>query len=464
MKTRTTIKHILLALTIALCIVSCSKDKKTTPTPAPVLQEITFEDLLKLSTGTSVKVPANTKITGIVISDISNKNIDPKTIVLQEATGKAGIVVTFTAAQKFALGDQVDVNISGQTLAQVNGEVELTNIPANNATKSGTGTIIPAVTNAAAIIQNATAMDGTLVTIPATGFSGASANYTGTLTVTDSTGTLSSAILVGATFQDTAYPASLSSLTGIVRISGTTVYVDLRNKADAVVGAITKIITDNFTNLISKYTGTAAQPGDFLYEGFTDNVSTGSGWSATAGGTLYLFPGSQYDAGFTEPGRNYLYMVSAADQSNLLVGATFYCDLIAFKWSNLQNLKQVSVTFAGSNMSGGGLSIGNVVPFNPATDYFQIAVVSIMGNYTETLPLIQTSAKYTSAGQFHTFTYAYPTKAQLLALGASPDQMEQVLLRPLIQIVNMSQRSGAPYNQLNLINAPIVIDKVVFGF
>jgi hypothetical protein len=494
MKTTTTMKQTLLALTIALSIVSCKKDKKSDPAPTPQ-QTITFENLLKLSTGASVKAPDNTKITGIVISDVSNKNIDPKTVVLQEATGKAGIVVTFTAAQTFALGDQVDVNISGQTLAQVNGEVELTNIPAANAKKSGTGTITPAMTNAAAIVKNAAAMDGTLVTIPATGFSGTSANYTGTLTVTDSTGTVSSNVLAGAAFENTAYPVSLSSLTGIVRISGTTVRVDIRGTADAETGAVTRIVTENFINVTGdpNYADpgspTILNPASLFAR--PDGFTTAQGpWaqSGTPNGVdlCYLLPGSKYDADFTTKDRSYVYLIRGAESNktiNQLGSVNYGGNSIMNNFTNLAGLKTVSITFAGSKMSGPGVLAGSaqwgfpdldVLPFNPATDYIQIGVIPVddQGRGVGTLisdgsVLLTKSAQYTNLGVFYTLTWTVPTKAQLIAAGNSPgvnvDQTAAWLANPNFAIINMSNKAAGD-DLVGLQMTPVLIDKVVFGF
>jgi uncharacterized lipoprotein YehR (DUF1307 family) len=102
MKTIKTMKQTLFVLAIALSIVSCKKNNEVIPVSA-----ITITDLKALSTGASVKVPDGKKISGIVISDISAKNVDSKTVVLQEAADKPGIIINFDAAQTFMLGDQL---------------------------------------------------------------------------------------------------------------------------------------------------------------------------------------------------------------------------------------------------------------------------------------------------------------------------------------------------------------------
>ncbi len=470
MKTKNTIKYILLALAIGISFASCKNDKKADPAPPPA-QAITFDALKKLSTGTSVKIPDNTKITGTVISDISNKNIDPKTIVLQEATGKPGIVVTFDAAQTFATGDQVDVIISNQTLAQVNGEITLSDIPSANAKKTGAGTITPAITNTVNVIKNAAAFDGTLVTVPASGLNGGSGNYSGILTITDSTGTISSAILPGAVFENTAYPTLVQSITGIVRISGATARLDIRKAID-VKSAISRSITEDFTNLTTIFP---------LPEVSEDFTTAASAWFLYMNGA-YL-PGATNDAAFTTPGRSYLY-IGYSDVHGLAYGT------LRSSATNLSGLKTVTVTFAASEMHGNVYPISNVnivyqdvQAFNSATDTTKIGICpgildlvttntdinSTYADYQQNLQrltqkLTTLSPAYNKAGVFYTVTAILPTRAQLIADGIVSSVVDSWLQNPSFTIYNFSSRrvkGGAVYDPTM---APILLDKVVLGF
>ncbi len=484
MKTKNVIKCLLLVIAIGMSFVSCKKDKNIAPAAVPA-QTISFTDLKKLSTGASVKVPDAKKITGIVISDISNKNIDAKTVILQEATGKPGIVITFDAAQTFAAGDQVEVNISNQVLAQVNGEIQLTNIPSANAKKTGTGTIVPAITNAADVIKNATALAATLVTLPAGNLSGGNGEYSGALTYTDSTGTVQSDVLAGAVFENTGYPASSNSYTGIVRINGSKVTVDIPNTTNVPPGAIKRLVTIDFQDAKGGNVDPAVP--SFLTPDYAGTIKTAtSDWGNTINGTnlCWLFPGSQFDGDFTSSGRKYLYL-GYGDDPNLNNGGKlidFSYNSLPYTTLNLAGLKTVSVTFAGSKVSGKGVLPASasltgvpsfdVLPFNPATDFIQVGLtfsplIPGNGDFATFAPalikLTKLSPKITQLGQFYTLTWTIPTQAELTAAGLGSDQVAAVLDNPDFTIINTSHKAAGA-NPQGAQLTPVLIDKVVLGF
>ena len=84
--------------------------------------------------GSDVVIPSGKSATGIVISDNTGGNFDTKNLVVQDSTG--GIVIRFTAAHSFLVGDKVTVDLSGLTLTSYNGLAEVTNTPNANATKT----------------------------------------------------------------------------------------------------------------------------------------------------------------------------------------------------------------------------------------------------------------------------------------------------------------------------------------
>lgn len=488
MKTKTTIKHILLALTVMVSVTACKKDKKSDPAPPPPVNAITLTALKALSTGASVRVSDNTKISGVVISDVSNKNIDPKTVILQDPASQTGIIIIFDAAQTFALGDQVEVNISNQTLAQVNGEIELTNVAAANAKKTGTGTITAKAATAADITTNKAAWDGTLVSIASAdlALTGGNGKYSGTLTIANSTGTLTSNVLAGASFENTAYPVSVSSITGIVRTSGNDIRIDIRKPADVVTGTVTRLVTEDWTNLALNTPFDKRVTWD-LYDAGPWTTAAGA-WNS--GAQAYFFPGSQFDADFTAAGKSYVYMI---EQQPPFPTSSIYGTL-SNNFTNLAGLKQVSVTFAGSKMNGDKLFTPftnttytgankvlwySVLPFDASKDYFQIAIVpyyinSVLINPTNSANpaaaalAYLTSAKYTQTGKFSTVTWTLPTKDQLVAAGVSSSDADNWLTNPTFAIVNLSTRTTLTLDNTNHIAggvyAPILIDKVVLGF
>lgn len=143
MKTKITFRAAGLVLLLALGMTSCKKNNGNDNTAPVPVDNIAVSDLKKLSTAASVTVPDGRKIKGIVISDASAKNIDAKSIVLQEATDKPGIIINFDGAHNFALNDEVEVTISKQQLSQVNGEIILDKIPVANAKKPEREPLLP---------------------------------------------------------------------------------------------------------------------------------------------------------------------------------------------------------------------------------------------------------------------------------------------------------------------------------
>lgn len=470
MKTIFTIKQSLLALTIALSIVSCKKDKKD-PEPAPPteVKAISLTDLKALSTSASVKVPDGKKISGIVISDAAGKNTDSKTVVLQEAADKPGILINFAAAQTFAVGDQVEVNISNQTLAQVDGEVVLTNVPAANAKKTGTGTIAAKVTTAAAIATNKTAWDGTLVQLPAGAFSGGNGKFSGTLTYTDASGAVKSNVLAGAAFENTDYSTSIDAVTGIVRISGNDVRVDIRNAND-VSTAVKYLLTEDFkTATVDKNNGSS-----LIF------FITANGKYNAINNTKGLFLPLAGDD-FLDQSRKYLYLVQPDYLQSVETGTV-----------NLKGLKTVSITFAGSKYKGDidlenpiSTDIVHVLPFDAAKHKVGIRFYFLNDNYGGfTLETVQ----FSSVGQFNTVTVKIPQSVDefVSVLLKDPDwagiSLDDAKVVAADFMANNFRIGFANHSTNRITNKdadpsdgnldvhasgdsdPIIIDKIVYGF
>nr|WP_199077701.1 DUF5689 domain-containing protein [Pedobacter sp. ASV19] len=470
MKTRTTIKQLLLVLATALGMISCKKDKKTDPPTSTPVQVITLTDLKALSTSVSVKVPDARKISGIVISDVNSKNTDIKTVIIQEATDKPGIVINFDAAQTFALGDQLEVNISNQTLAQVNGEIVLNNIPAANAKKVGTGTIVARQASADQILNNAPAWNGTLVTLGAGRLTGdGSGKYKGLLNYTDEKGTVKSIVLPGATFENTDYPASCATLTGIVRINGNDIRLDIRKAADATQGAISRIITEDFSTMTS-VNDNWPDPDDHtnIGGGITLKGMGAIEWT-TGNGYMRFVPSegtdaAEKDAAFIKAAKKYLYIFSKdADVSSNKTEAYFATQCVN---SELKDLKTVSVTFAASKASKFVPGFGqtwDIAPFDGTKDYAQITVAAIVGYaYSKQFYLPLSSPQIKKAGEFYTLTYKMPTKAELIAAGVDSNSPG---LNNLINftVVNTSRRTSATGFPGDF-SMPVLIDKIEMGF
>ncbi len=181
--------------------------------------------------GSDATVQAGKIVKGIVISDRTNGNIDPKNMVLQDSTG--GIVIRFTGTHTFDVGDEVQVDLSGLTLTSFNGLIEVTNVPFAAASKTGTGTITPRVATIAQVLANANAWESTLLTIQNATVAavGTSLTYSGSKTMTDGTGSLTLYTRSQAAFSGSTIPTGPKSWTGFLGdFNGA--QLSIRNTAD----------------------------------------------------------------------------------------------------------------------------------------------------------------------------------------------------------------------------------------
>jgi len=194
-----------------------------------------------LYTGTNTTVPANTKITGIVISDRVALNTQSQNIVIQQGNGQAGIVVRWasaTPAHTFNVGDSIDITVSGATLSPFSGVLQISNVPLANATLVSAGKVLtPRVATIAEINTNQATWESTLIKIQnVTITSTAGTTWSGTVKFTDASGNIDHFTrtgTTGATFGATAFPTGVRpSATVIVSKFNTTNQVGIRNTAD----------------------------------------------------------------------------------------------------------------------------------------------------------------------------------------------------------------------------------------
>jgi hypothetical protein len=135
---------------------------------------------------------------------------------LQDATG--GIVVRFTAAPNFALGERVSIAAGGLELSEFRGLLQLNNVAPGAAASRGAGTLpAPRVATVAQINANIEAWESTLVKVEnATLSGGTSGAYSGSVNVADGTGTLVLFTRSAATFSGQSYPSGTVSVTALI--------------------------------------------------------------------------------------------------------------------------------------------------------------------------------------------------------------------------------------------------------
>lgn len=175
---------------------------------------MSLADVRGLFQGTATSVPAGRKIRGIVISDKDSDNTTTRNLVIQDAEG--GIVVRFTANHSFALGEELEINISGQELSEYNGLLQVNNVPNGNATSFGPGALpAPREATIQEVINNLEAWESTLVKIAGASFPNGG-TYSGSQTVQDATGSIVLYTRPQATFAGQSVPAGPVAITAMV--------------------------------------------------------------------------------------------------------------------------------------------------------------------------------------------------------------------------------------------------------
>lgn len=202
---------------------------------------ISIADLRALHTGSDVNIEYN-RIKGIVISD--SKNIGAGNIVLQD--GNSGIDLFFGtsaagALAAFKVGDSLVVDISGGSLEEYNGMLEVVlpsaAVPAVAAGTAATGSgtsVVPVTRTIAEIATNMATIENTLVKIVNATATGGTFN--GNKTLTDATGSMTLRTLSTADFANDALPATCQNWTGYISRFTTVNQIYIRSTADFTAG------------------------------------------------------------------------------------------------------------------------------------------------------------------------------------------------------------------------------------
>ena len=191
---------------------------------------VSIADIRAAYNGGATAAPADSKIRGVVISDKDNGNFNGQNVVVQDGT--AGIVVRFTSAHNFSLGQEIEVSVSGLALSVFNGLVQISNVPLGNAVSQGNGTLpTPRVATVAELLANGDAWESTLVRINMATMNGGP-TYGDGVTIGDGTGTIPMFTFFSASFSDTTIPTGEGTLTAILSdFNG--LQLNMRNASDA---------------------------------------------------------------------------------------------------------------------------------------------------------------------------------------------------------------------------------------
>lgn len=177
-----------------------------------------ISDIRAMFKGTAIALPEDLKIKGIVISDRAKGNINNKNLVLQQGNNLAGITLRFIDTHTYNLGDELEINVSGLSLEEYNGLLEITNVPAENVIKTGTGIISPRVAGITDVLNNFETWESTLITLQNVSITGGTnGTWLGTATITNGTAVIKNNTDATALFANVNYPiASVTSLTAII--------------------------------------------------------------------------------------------------------------------------------------------------------------------------------------------------------------------------------------------------------
>jgi hypothetical protein len=186
---------------------------------------ISLAQLRALYQGTDIKITNSTQITGVVISDTVTKSVSRGTVILQQ--GNAGMNVFFgsSATNTYNLGDSVLMDITGDSLINFKGSLEVkatvaqrtAPVATNKTVSPKTKTIAELNAALAAPLGSAANIEYTLVKIANATITGTTANYSGPNTISDSPNDdMIIFTRTQATFAGTPYPTAAASYTGYI--------------------------------------------------------------------------------------------------------------------------------------------------------------------------------------------------------------------------------------------------------
>ncbi|MEN0005624.1 MAG: DUF5689 domain-containing protein [Bacteroidota bacterium] len=180
--------------------------------------------------GGAASAPLSSKIRGVVISDFNAGNINNQNLVIQDASG--GIIVRFSDPHSFALGEDIEVVVSGQEFSEFAGQLQVNGVPNTNAVSFGNGTLpTPREATVQEVIANQDEWESTLVVLRGVTLSGNS-TFDGVLSITDATGSLDTFTFGSASFSSASVPSGAVDLTGYVSEFNGTPQVLIRNLND----------------------------------------------------------------------------------------------------------------------------------------------------------------------------------------------------------------------------------------
>lgn len=230
---------LLIGILVLFSTLSGCKDKVEIPNyetsqPSSIygLRRVQMKDDLKFGV---------TAIRAVVTSDFESKNIASNTIIVQDVTDDAAIVLSLNEENKtFKLGDVVIINLDKSTLEYVDGELRVVNLALENIQVESSGTIItPKIVSLATLVANSNDWGPLLVRLSKINIAdNGTSKLKGDMLIDDEI------VEIQALFQETSIfavetnPLFVESLIGIVRVFSKGTYLMPRNISDIQVGLL----------------------------------------------------------------------------------------------------------------------------------------------------------------------------------------------------------------------------------
>ena len=167
-------------------------------------------------------------IEGVVISDVASENTPIRNMVIQDGTG--GIIVRFSAAHTFPIGQKLKVATNGVEISEFNGGLQV-NTTTAGVEDLGQGILPTArVATIEDILANFDAWESTLVQVNMAEITGGS-TFGDANEISDASGELATFVYNDAVFSGDELPTGEVTVTGIVS-EFNVAQIILRNKAD----------------------------------------------------------------------------------------------------------------------------------------------------------------------------------------------------------------------------------------
>lgn len=232
------LSNVIASLIVSLILYSCSSEPNIPN--YPLSQPTSISGLRRVQLKPDLQF-GQTKIVAVVTSDIASKNIDDRTVIIQDKVGDAAIVLELSESnQSFFLGDEVNIDMEGSQLIERNGELIVTNLPSSQIEKTGnTVSITPKSTNIASLLSNAEYWGPIVVKLEKIHIHNEEGNkLNGRLSIDDEIVSIHTEFLETSLFADEENPEYVEAFIGIVRLIDSDIYVNPRNFEDIQVGLL----------------------------------------------------------------------------------------------------------------------------------------------------------------------------------------------------------------------------------